>query len=225
MSGILGSNGSKSGRIANLCNPFPTNGGLTILNYLICAMGDVNMASPSSTDVNNFNADNNLSSQNNLRVHLDPTNNPASTSYNWLFGPNYTSHDIANGGWRVEVTFRVPVKIEQINFASINTIARPYHFGIYTRQSQGNNTGIIFHQQQFCKVQRTASTRGTSGVTSFGATRNLASLENTDYPHVIGYENAIGQVFLLSFGNSVHNNGNNNAGVGSIVFYGHALTN
>ena len=61
-------------------------------------------------------------------------------------------------------------------------------------------------------------------MTAFGSSRNLTSMENTENPHVIAYENAIGQVFLLSFGQSIHNNGNANAGVGSIVIYGHALT-
>ena len=51
MSGILGSKNSKSGRITNICDPFPTYGGLTVLNYLICALGDVNMNNPDSTQV------------------------------------------------------------------------------------------------------------------------------------------------------------------------------
>lgn len=224
MSGILGSKNSKSGRITNICDPFPTYGGLTMLNYLICAYGDVNMAHPDSTMVNNFNADNNVNDTANIRNFLDPTNNALGTNYHWLFGPNYTGADASNGGWRVEITFRVPVKIEQISVASVSTHARIYHFGLFSRQSQGNNTGIIFHQHQFAKVQHTASTRGTASMTAFGSSRNLTSMENTENPHVIAYENAIGQVFLLSFGQSIHNNGNANAGVGSIVIYGHALT-
>ena len=41
---------------------------------------------------------------------------------------------------------------------------------------------------------------------------------------IIGYENLIGQTFLITFGNSYYNNGNTNAGVGPIRFYGKAIT-
>ena len=65
---------------------------------------------------------------------------------------------------------------------------------------------------------------GTDSRTLFGDARDLVQLANTDQLHIIGYENLIGQTFLITFGNSYYNNGNANAGVGPIRLYGQALT-
>lgn len=226
MSGMIGGKGSNSSLITSIGDKDSTSGGVTLLNYLICAMADANMAEPSSTNITNFNTDNNWSGAQNPRNFLDPTDNPVSTNYNWLFGPDYSPADAANGGFRVEITFRVPVRIDQISLASVSTNARAYHFGLFVRPNgSDSDTGITFHAHQFCKIQHTGAMRGYAAMTAFGASRNLTSLSNTAIPHVIGYENVVGQTFLLSFGQSIHNNGNQNAGLGSIVFYGQALTN
>ena len=64
----------------------------------------------------------------------------------------------------------------------------------------------------------------SQSVTLFGDARDLVKFDNAAQPNVIGYENLMGQTFLLTFGNDYYNNGNPNAGVGPIVFYGRALT-
>ena len=225
MSGILSSRGSKSGIITNICDTFPSSGGLTMLNYLVCHYADKNLANPTDNDANSFNSDNNIANQINMRMLTDPSNTRGSTNYHWLFGPNYSSSDDANGGWRMEITFRVPVKIEQINISPVSTNARAKNFGIYHRPNgTGQTSGQIFFDHQFARNTTKSSQLGTNSVTLFGDARDLVTFDNTDQPHIIGYENLIGQTFLLTFGNAVYNNGNNNAGLGPIVFYGRALT-
>ena len=225
MSGILSSRGSKSGIITNICDTFPSSGGLAWLNYLVCQYADVNLESPNATSVSNFNSDNNLASAINIRLLTDHTSARGSTNYHWLFGPNYTGHDEANGGWRIELTFRVAVKIEQIHIAPVSTNARPRNFGIYHRPNgTGQTTGQIFFEHQFGRRSDTAGLLSSESKTLFGDARNLVQLENTDQTQIIGYENLIGQTFLITFGNTYYNNGNANAGVGAIRFYGKALT-
>lgn len=225
MSGILSSRGSKSGIITNICDTFPSSGGLTMLNYLVCQYADANMNQPSSSVVTNFNADNNVADAANIRLLTDHSGNRASTNYHWLFGPGYSPHDEANGGWRVEITFRVAVKIEQIHIAPVSTLARARNFGIYHRPNgTGQTTGQIFFQHEFARRSDSNPQLTTDSRTLFGDARNLVQLANTDQIQIIGYENLIGQTFLITFGNSYYDNGNTNAGVGPIRFYGKAIT-
>ena len=225
MSGILSSRGSKSGIITNICDTFPSSGGLTMLNYLVCQYADVNLASPNATHINNFNSDNNYAITENIRILTDHTSGRGSTNYHWLFGPNYSAHDDANGGWRIEMTFRVAVKIEQIHIAPVSTNARARNFGIYHRPNgTGQTTGQIFFEHQFARRSDSASLLSPESRTLFGTARNLVQLANTDQIQIIGYENLIGQTFLITFGNSYYDNGNANAGVGAVRFYGKALT-
>tara|TARA_Y100000996_G_scaffold414943_1_gene407473 strand:- start:1693 stop:2373 length:681 start_codon:yes stop_codon:yes gene_type:complete len=225
MSGIVSSRGSKSGLITNLCDTFPNSGGITILNYLVAHYADSNMAGPGSSTVTNFNADNNISDSSNIRILMEPSNVRASTNYHWLFGPNYTSVDVANGGWRVEVTFRVPVKIEQICIEPVSTNASAKLFGIYHRPNgTGQTSGQIFFSHQFARRIDRASMLSTQSATLFGDARDLVLFDNAAHAHIIGYENLMGQTFLLTFGDDYYNNGNANAGIGPIVFYGRALT-
>ena len=225
MSGILSSRGSKSGIITNICDTFPSSGGLTMLNYLVCQYADVNMNNPGSTAVSNFNSDNNYADGTNIRLLTDHSSVRGGTNYHWLFGPNYTAHDETNGGWRVEITFRVPVKIEQVHIAPVSTHARARNFGIYHRPNgTGQTTGQIFFDHQFARRSDQVGQLSTDSRNLFGDARNLVQLANTDQIQIIGYENLIGQTFLITFGNSYYDNGNANAGVGPIRFYGRAVT-
>ena len=225
MSGILSSRGSKSGVITNICDTYPASGGLTTLNYLISHLADSNVASPDSTAISNFNSDNNIAGSYNPRIMTDPSNTRGATNYHWLYGPGYSSSDDANGGWRIEITFRVPVKIEQVNISPVSTNASAKSFGIYHRPNgTGQTSGQIFFQHQFARRTDGNGLLGTNSVTLFGDARDLVTLDNSTQPHIIGYENLIGQTFLITFGDSYHNNGNTNTGVGPILFYGRALT-
>ena len=225
MSGIAGGKGSNSTLISNLSEP-TTNGygGLTILNYLICGFADNNMgAGPSDSEVTTFNANNDWENIRNPRNWIDPQ---LLNSYLWLFGPNYTSVDAANGGYRIGLIFRVPVRIEMLIVGTHSTNARPKHMGLFMRPNGADSaTNQTFLQQSQAYKNSTVDALNVEAVNVFGSNHNFTSFPNENNMFQVRYNNAISQNFLLSFGIDVHNNGNTNAGLGKITFYGQALTN
>lgn len=225
MSGVVGGKGSNSKVITSLSEPTTTSyGGLTILNYLICALGDNNMgAGPSNSEVTTFNGNNNWQNIRNPRNWVDPQN---LNSYSWLYGPNYTSVDSSNGGYRIGLTFRVPVRIEMITIGTYNTNARPRHMGLFMRPTGvDSTTNQTFVQHSQAYKNNTVDALSTESVNVFGSNHTFTLFPNENNTFQIRYNNAIAPNFLLSFGNDIYNNGNNNAGLGKIIFYGQALTN
>tara|TARA_B100000131_G_C18041273_1_gene582536 strand:+ start:540 stop:1217 length:678 start_codon:yes stop_codon:yes gene_type:complete len=225
MSGVVGGKGSNSGAIYSLSEPTTTSyGGMAILNHLICALGDRNIEGPSTTEVNNFNADQNFASIRNPRNWL--SHEGSISSYVWLYGPNYSAHDSTNGGWRIGIAFRVPVRIEFITVETYNTNARPRHFGLFMRPTGVDSvTNQTFVQHSEARQISTVGEINAETVNVFNTNYTFVKFDDSNNIFQIRYNNAIAPNFLLSFGNDVYNNGNANAGLGRIIFYGQALTN
>ena len=220
MSGLIGAKGSQSSLITSISGVDSYYGGVVNLNHLIYQMFGVNMNTPSSSHITNFNSDNNYSGSWNPRVHHPVT--PTTQGYRYLFGPNYTSADIANGGWRIGFSFSVPVRIDYVIVASASTNARPKNFGMYYKSTTDGTA--IFHESQYASLINNPHTIiSTTSRTLFGSATNVVNLINTDVPHRIIYEDLVGEHFLATFGDDYHNNGNANAGVGCLIFYGQAL--
>ena len=220
MSGLIGAKGSQSSLITSISGVDSQYGGVVDLNYLIYEMFGANMNTPSSTNVTNFNSDNSINQFWNPRVHHPIT--PHTQGYRYLFGPNYTSVDIANGGWRIGFSFSVPVRIDYVIVASANTNARAKNFGMYHKSAPDGTA--TFHESQYAGlIDNPHSSVSTTSRTLFGSAVNLVSLVNTDRPHRVIYEDLVGEHFIATFGDEYHNNGNANAGIGCLIFYGQAL--
>ena len=223
MSGLIGAKGSQSSLITSISGVDSQYGGVQKLNFLIYQMFGVNMNTPSSSNVTSFNSDNSSPNFWNPRAH-HPVQ-PATQGYRYLYGPNYTSVDVANGGWRIGFSFSVPVRIDYVIFASANTNARPKNFGMYHNTGDVVTSGAAtFHQAQWAGlINNPHSSIGTTSRTLFGTAVNLVNLSNTDVPHRIFYEDLVGEHFIATFGDEYFNNGNANAGIGCLIFYGQAL--
>ena len=225
MSGVVGGKGSNSGAITSLSEPTTTSyGGMTILNHLICAMGDRNIEAPSTSDINSFNADQNWAHIRNPRNHL--SHEGSISSYVWLYGPGYSSIDAANGGFRIAIAFRVSVRIEFITIETYNTIARPRNFGLFLRPTGLDSvTNQTFVQHSEARNLYTVTQISTETVNVFSTNYTFVKFDNSNNIYQIRYNNAIAPNFLLSFGDDIYDNGNANAGIGRIIFYGQALSN
>ena len=225
MSGVVGGKGSNSGSITSLSEPTTTSyGGMTILNHLICALGDRNIEGPSTSEINTFNGNNDWQNMRNPRNWL--THEGSISSYVWLYGPNYAAHDSTNGGWRIGIAFRVPVRIEFITVETYNTNARPRHFGLFMRPTGVDSvTNQTFVEHSEARKTNTTTEISSETVNVFNTNYTFVKFDNSNNIFQIRYNNAIAPNFLLSWGNDIYNNGNNNAGLGRIIFYGQALSN
>ena len=227
MSGLLSRYGSQSTMTSQ--TGVISNGagrrGMYLLNNLCTGYFDRNLNAPGSTYFDAFNADTFAYAAGTCAVAGARDDNNFQ-SFFYLFGPDYTAHDAANGGWRIGWKFDQLIRIDLILTGSSKTNGRAKYFGIYSRpQPTATTTGQTFHQQSWAKRHLTGAEVTTSNRTIFGATAALTTLPNADYENtMIYYKNCVGKNFLFSFGDEVYNDGNNNAGLKNLYIYGEALT-
>tara|TARA_B100000131_G_scaffold167288_1_gene161683 strand:- start:56 stop:745 length:690 start_codon:yes stop_codon:yes gene_type:complete len=138
-------------------------------------------------------------------------------NFSILFGPDYTSDDGGNGGWRLGIKFAKKVKIHHCNLFQVKTNARPKYFGLYSMDdtSGTNRTFQPGRHGTFLQGVLSKTTR-----TIFSTSTDLWALNNGDFMNWFWYEPFVTQYLMVTFGDQVINDGNNNAGAQFMQFFG-----
>ena len=129
MSGLLSRYGSQSTMTSQ--TGVISNGagrrGMYLLNNLCTGYFDRNLNAPGSTDFDAFNADTFAYAAGTCAVAGARDDNNFQ-SFFYLFGPDYTAHDAANGGWRIGWKFDQLIRIDLILTGSSKTNGRAKYF-------------------------------------------------------------------------------------------------
>jgi len=136
----------------------------------------------------------------------------------FLFGPGYTAVDSANGGWRVGIKFQSRIRLMAIRCMGVKTNARQRWLGVY-KQDDASGTNRAYVPARHA-TSLTGARRTTTDLTIFGTASPFFELVSSDDQHYFTYEPVVSQYWTFSFGNSVHNAGNTNAGAAGLQIFG-----